>query len=199
MPGHAGTEICAAIEQHGWAVDAAFLPQSAIAALRTEAQRRDAAGEFRLAGVGRGANRVERDDIRGDRILWLDEPALCAAESELAQALETLRAALNQTLFLGLASFEGHYAIYPPAAFYRRHRDRFRDDDARVVSCVLYLNDDWSVEDGGALRLHLAPGTHDVLPAGGTLACFLADRFEHEVLPAARERLAVTGWFRRRV
>ena len=198
MPGHAGTEICAAIEQHGWAVDPAFLPQSAIAALRTEAQRRDAAGEFRLAGVGRGANRVERDDIRGDRILWLDEPALCAAESELAQALETLRAALNQTLFLGLVSFEGHYAIYPPAAFYRRHRDRFRDDDARVVSCVLYLNDDWSVEDGGALRLHLAPGTHDVLPAGGTLACFLADRFEHEVLPAARERLAVTGWFRRR-
>ena len=198
MPGHAGTEICAAIEQHGWAVDAAFLPQSAIAALRTESQRRDAAGEFRLARVGRGANRVERDDIRGDRILWLDEPALCAAESELAQALETLRAALNQTLFLGLASFEGHYAIYPPAAFYRRHRDRFRDDDARVVSCVLYLNDDWSVEDGGALRLHLDPGTHDILPAGGTLACFLADRFEHEVLPAARERLAVTGWFRRR-
>lgn len=198
MPGRAELEICATIEQLGWAVVPGFLPQSAIAALRAEARRRDATGEFRLAGVGRGADRVERSDIRGDRILWLDEEARCPAESKLAQALEALRVALNQTLFLGLASFEGHYAIYPPAAFYRRHRDRFRDDDARVISCALYLNETWLVEDGGALRIHLDEGAHDILPTGGTLACFLAERFEHEVLPAARERLAVAGWFRRR-
>jgi len=28
--------------------------------------------------------------------------------------------------------------------------------------------------------------------------CFLSERFEHEVLPAKRERVALTGWFRRR-
>ena len=38
----------------------------------------------------------------------------------------------------------------------------------------------------------------DVLPVAGTLVCFLSDRFDHEVLPATRERLALTGWFRRR-
>jgi SM-20-related protein len=38
----------------------------------------------------------------------------------------------------------------------------------------------------------------DVLPVAGTLVCFLSDRFEHEVLPATRERLSLTGWFRRR-
>ena len=38
----------------------------------------------------------------------------------------------------------------------------------------------------------------DVQPLGGTLVCFLAERFEHEVLPARRERLSVTGWFRAR-
>jgi SM-20-related protein len=27
---------------------------------------------------------------------------------------------------------------------------------------------------------------------------FLTERFEHEVLPATRERLSITGWFRRR-
>jgi SM-20-related protein len=27
---------------------------------------------------------------------------------------------------------------------------------------------------------------------------FLSERIEHEVLPATRERLSITGWFRRR-
>ena len=190
--------ICAAIEQRGWSVEAAFLPPASIAALRDDARRRDTAGEFHVAGVGRGAARVERGDVRGDRILWLDEHAASAAEAPLWRALAALRTALNEAFFLGLVSFEGHYALYPPGAFYRRHRDRFRDDDARVISCVLYLNEEWSIDDGGALRMHLPEGVHDILPTGGTLACFVAERFEHEVLPSARERLAVSGWFRRR-
>ncbi|MEP6996054.1 MAG: 2OG-Fe(II) oxygenase [Betaproteobacteria bacterium] len=198
MPRSIILAISAAIDERGWAAEPAFLPPAAIRALRAEAHRRDAAGEFHAAGVGRAAARVERSDIRGDRILWLDEHANCAAEVTLWEALAALRAALNRTFFLGLDAFEGHYALYPPGAFYRRHRDRFRDDDARVISCVLYLNEDWSSKDGGALRLHLEEGAHDVLPAGGTMVCFVADRFEHEVLPAARERLAVSGWFRRR-
>ena len=196
-PIHSG--ICAAIEQRGWAVDPAFLPEQAIAALRSEARRRDAAGEFHAAGIGRGTARVERPDIRGDRILWLDDHERCAAEAPLLQALAALQSRLNRAFFLGLDSFEGHYALYPPGAFYRRHRDRFRDDDARVISCALYLNEDWSAEDGGALRMYLPEGVHDVLPAGGTLVCFVAERFEHEVLPSVRERLAVSGWFRRRI
>jgi SM-20-related protein len=198
MPHPTHLRICAAIEAHGWAAEAAFLPEQAIAALRAEARRRDAAGEFHAAGVGRGPARVERSDIRGDRIIWLDEHARSSAEVPLWQALAALQAALNRALFLGLDSFEGHYALYPSGAFYRRHRDRFRDDDTRVISCALYLNEDWSADDGGALRLHMPEGLRDVVPEGGVLACFLADRFEHEVLPAARERLAVSGWFRRR-
>ena len=198
MPRPIHLKICAAIDQRGWAVEAAFLPEAAIAAMRAEALRRDAAGEFHAAGIGRAAKRVERSDIRGDRIVWLDEHARCAAEAPLWEALAALQAALNESFFLGLTSFEGQYALYPPGAFYRRHRDRFRDDDARVISCALYLNDDWSAQDGGALRMHLDQGERDILPAGGTLVCFLAECFEHEVLPAARPRLAVTGWFCRK-
>jgi uncharacterized membrane protein len=74
-----------------------------------------------------------------------------------------------------------------------------RDDDARVLSCVLYLNIGWSAQDGGTLRIHLDDGQrYDVLPIGGTLVCFLSERFEHEVLPAKRDRVALTGWFRQR-
>ena len=197
--------VCAAIAEHGLAIEPGFLPPPLVASLAAEAQRRDAAGDFRPAGIGRGGRRVERSDIRGDRILWLEENAPVAAERAAPaqraalEELEALRLALNRGLFLGLFSFEGHYALYPPGARYLRHRDRFRDDDARVVSCALYLNANWRDTDGGALRIHSPGGaTRDVLPQGGTLACFLADRYEHEVLPARHERLALTGWFRRR-
>lgn len=49
------------------------------------------------------------------------------------------------------------------------------------------------------MRLYLADGReHDVLPQAGTLALFLSSEMPHEVLPATRERLSLTGWFRRR-
>jgi SM-20-related protein len=64
---------------------------------------------------------------------------------------------------------------------------------------VLYLNEGWRAEDGGALRLYLPDGPHDVSPCAPTLVAFLSERFEHEVLPARRERLSLTGWFGRRV
>jgi len=194
--------ICAAIADEGCAVEADFLPQAAIAALADEARARDAAGEFHVAGVGRGSARMQRSDVRGDRILWLDQSSAGLVQQPFWQALDALRRALNETLQLGLFSIEAHYALYPPGAFYRRHRDQFRgrasSSDVRVISCAMYLNEDWTSADGGALRMYDDERVRDVLPVAGTLVCFLSDRFEHEVLPATRERLALTGWFRRR-
>ena len=194
--------ICAAIANEGCAVEADFLPQANVATLADEARERNAAGEFHAAGVGRGAAHVQRNDVRGDRILWLDRSLASSAQQPFWQAQEALRLALNETLLLGLFSFEGHYALYPPGAYYRRHRDRFRDaagsSDIRVISCALYLNENWAPTDGGALRIYDGERVRDVLPVAGTLVCFLSDRFEHEVLPATRERLSLTGWFRRR-
>lgn len=194
--------ICTAIAGDGCAVEADFLPHTTVAALASEARTRDAAGEFHAAGVGRGTERVQRSDVRGDRILWLDEGSARPVQQPLWQALDALRAALNEKLLLGLFSFEAHYALYPPGAFYRRHRDQFRggaaSSDDRVISCAIYLNQDWTPADGGALRIYDDELVRDVLPVAGTMVCFLSDRFEHEVLPATRERLALTGWFRRR-
>ena len=183
----------------GYAVVAdAFAPE-AIAALRERSFSLDARGEFVAAGIGRGTARAARSDIRGDRIRWLDRMEAAREEAVVWRTLDALRNALNGSLMLGVWSFEGHYALYAPGAFYARHRDAFRDDDARVVSCVLYLNERWHAAEGGALRLHVAEGKCvDVLPQGGTLVTFLAGRFEHEVLAATRPRLALTGWFRRR-
>lgn len=194
--------IAEAIGAHGWSVTAQFLDESAAAALRAVAIERRGAGEFRAARVGRASGAAAAPAVRGDAIRWLapDDPA--AAVRNAFERLETLRVVLNRALFLGLASLEAHFAAYPPGARYGVHVDRFRDDDARVVSVVLYLNDAWTEADGGALRLYLEragePPSVDVPPAAGTLAVFLADRHAHEVLPARRDRYSLTGWFRRR-
>ena len=195
------TLLCDSLAHDALAVVPGFLAAKAVTALAHEARLRDAAGEFRAAGVGRGAARLTRSDIRGDRTLWLDERVPAIAERAFWQTVRSLRVVLNRTLFMGLSEFECHYALYPPGAFYRRHRDQFRDNAssaARVVSCVLYLNDDWKTSDGGALHIYCDDDVREVMPTGGTLVCFFSERFEHEVLPATRERLSITGWFRRR-
>ena len=195
---NANQQVCASIADDGIAVVDQFLPAAVIEALAADARQREAAGDFHPAGVGRGAQRVVHHDIRGDRIAWLDADDAASALGSANAALQALRGALNATLFLGLFSFEGHYAIYPPGASYRRHRDRFRDDDARMLSCVLYLNAGWTAAHSGALRIFADGGVRDVLPAAGTFVCFASERFDHEVLPATRARLSLTGWFKRR-
>jgi SM-20-related protein len=165
--------------------------------LRDDLRRLADAGELAPAATGRGAGRALQPSLRGDRTLWLDDPR-CGdqARAFLAQ-LDALRIALNERLFLGLAEVEAHYARYAPGAGYARHRDRFRDSDARVVSLVAYLNDVWNDSDGGALRLHFDAGAIDIPPTGGTAVCFRSE-IEHEVLPALRERSSIAAWFRRR-
>ena len=202
MPSDASQHaLCAAddLESQGYTIVPAFVSPATVAALRARADALDAAGELRAAGVGRGAQRVVDAGARGDRIRWIDPREDDSAEQALHAALDAVRLGVNRALALGLFDVELHYALYPPGARYAPHVDRFRDDDARVLSCVLYLNDAWTQADGGALRLHLArDATIDVLPVAGTLVTFLSARFLHEVLPARRTRYSVTGWFRRR-
>jgi SM-20-related protein len=187
------------IRDRGYAIADAALPITIIDDLRERALALDGAGAMTRGGVGRGAARLDRADVRGDRLAWLADRPHDAAEAAAFALFEEVRGNCNRTLTLGLFEFESHYALYPPGALYGRHRDRFRDDDARVLSCVLYLNDGWQPGDGGALRLHFDDGgTLDVAPVGGTLVAFLSEAFDHEVLPARRTRIALTGWFRRR-
>jgi SM-20-related protein len=194
----ADARVADALVATGVAIVPGFLDGALVTQLRERALALDRAGSFVAAGVGRAASHEQRDGVRGDRIRWIELPSDNASEDALVEALDPVRRDVNRSLALGAFDLEMHYALYPPGAGYARHRDRFRDDDARVLSCVAYLNDTWSEDDGGALRLHLDDGPRDVAPIGGTLVVFLADRVEHEVLPAMRERLAVSGWFSRR-
>lgn len=137
--------------------------------------------------------------MRGDLVRWIDPAQPTRAEARVLARLERLRLALNERLFLGAFTLELHWALYPPGSAYARHVDQPRGGRERVVSIVLYLNEDWRTADGGALRLHhQTEGAVDVLPRAGTLAAFRSEGLAHEVCVARRARLALTGWMRRR-
>jgi SM-20-related protein len=193
--------IIDALADRGWVVVDDFLTPAIAAGLLAEGKARQEEGRFHRASVGRAQGQAVRDDIRGDHVLWLDPAQQSAVETCYWAQIEALRQALNEALFLGIREGEFHYAHYPVGTFYKRHIDRFRDDDARVVSAVCYLNENWQAGDGGQIRLWLegnGEGPHeDILPQAGRLVLFMADRFWHEVLPATRERWSLTGWLRR--
>ena len=175
-----------------------FVDDKLLAELRERCVELQHAGGLRPARVGRGSREQVATEVRGDFISWLETPER-DAEQRLLTRLDELRSSLNRALMTGLEDFQGHFALYPRGAGYARHFDRLVGTDVRAISAALYLNDGWVEEDGGQLRLYVGGGNSvDVLPEGGRLVAFLSDKFEHEVLPARRERMSFTGWFRRR-
>lgn len=150
------------------------------------------------AGVGNGAQSMSQQAIRSDQIAWLQAGQSSACDTYL-RMMEQVRILLNQTLYLGLVDYESHFSFYTPGASYSKHKDRFRNDDARTISVVIYLNEHWLSEQGGALRLHPHNlPTHDITPLACRMVVFLSAEMLHEVLPATRDRMSLTGWFRRR-
>lgn len=194
--------IADAIALQGWTVVPNFLESADVAQLAAEARALRAAGELHRAGIGKGNEYSINDDIRGDFIAWIEETQASPTQLAYLARLESLRLHVNYALFLGLFDLEAQIAIYPPGAYYRKHVDQFQQENQRTLSCVLYLNQEWQPEDGGQLRLYLdgerEDRYQDIQPTGGTLAVFLSARFWHEVLPAKRDRLSITGWFRKR-
>lgn len=183
------------VEARGWSCHDGLIDAELVAELLAEARRAYGQGDFHRGAVGSGAGRAVRPQIRSDEIWWLaahNSPAL----ARLAGTLEALRLVLNRELQLGLFDHEAHFARYAPGAFYARHLDQPAISRLRILSAALYLNPDWLETQGGAMRLYVGAGqVVDVLPRAGRLAIFLSDRFEHEVLPATRERWSLTIWF----
>lgn len=192
--------IVAALAERGWSVTPGFLEPALVGALRRELVAAWQAGDFRRAGVGRGSQRQVRSEVRTDFVKWLDPHACGAAQGGYLAALERLRLAINRSLLLGLFDFEAHLAVYPPGAYYHKHLDQFVGIGTRRVTCTLYLNDAWQPADGGQLRIYTDPDDplhfESILPVGGCLMTFLSARFLHEVMPACRTRMSITGWFR---
>ena len=185
-----------ALAADGWCVQPGLMSASATRALARECT---AMHDAKLLLPARTGAAHTASALRGDSTHWFVTGAMSAPQQAFAERIDALRIALNRELMLGLVECESHYAVYRPGAGYARHLDRLRDNDARVVSAVFYLNEDWRETDGGALRLYLEDGAYrDIHPHAGSLLLFLSAQFEHEVLPATRDRLSIACWMRQR-
>jgi SM-20-related protein len=153
--------------------------------------------KFKNAGVGREINHTVNKTVRTDEVFWID------GENKAEQAwlcwAESLQNYLNRRLFLGLLSFESHFAHYSQGDFYKKHTDSFKGKANRVLSIVVYLNNGWFAKDGGEFIIYTGKSKMNaikMLPELGSIAVFLSEEFPHEVLPANRDRFSIAGWFR---
>lgn len=202
LPPSLSETLVSGIADPGWISLPGFLDEDTARGLAQESRAAWDQGDFRRAGVGRGAGLTIREDVRRDHVLWLAPDEKRPFQQRYLNQLEDLRCELNRHLYLGLFNFEGHFAVYPEGAFYKAHLDRHQNTQDRIVTAILYLNDGWQSGDGGELKLWTTPGEQDgpfeiIEPRLGTLVCFLAGDYWHEVLPAQKTRMSITGWFRR--
>ncbi len=196
------TEIAEELGRSGLCICPDYLSSPGLRETRDDLKSVQQHGGFHRAGVGHESGHDVRDLIRRDEIHWLErETSGHKAQKDLWMGFDLLQQAFNRTLFLGLTEFEGHYASYAEGGYYRKHIDAFSDSSdkksSRLVSIVLYLNEDWKAEDGGELRVHREDSYRDIPPIGGTLVCFMSREAEHEVLLSHAPRLSLAGWFGR--
>lgn len=182
------------LAEHGYAVADQFLRQPEVDAILSLDHFKNGREQFKKAGIGKQHDLQINEAIRGDYIHWLDKTSVPQPAKIYLDRLNNLIEFLNQALFLSLKDYEVHMTVYPPGSYYKRHLDQFRKDDHRKLSVICYLNHDWQEEHGGQLCMYLPDGTRNFPPTAGRLVCFRSDQIEHEVLPATRERLSLTGW-----
>jgi len=185
----------------GYSVSPNFLSPDECRVLAAECVTLREQGEFHRAGTGRGEMHDVRTEIRSDEIRWLEPDDCGPNQGAYLELMTAYLQLLNRELFLALVEFECFCAVYPPGSFYQRHLDQFRGVEQRTITAILYLNENWQQSDGGQLRIFLNEETGEtleVLPEAGTFVTFLSAEYWHEVLPAERDRLSITGWFKTR-
>jgi len=184
------------LESRGFSICPASLPGNLTDALYRQQQAMDVR-RYSSAGIGRGGDYLQNEFVRSNEICWITGES--DAGRQWLDWAAGLQRFLNRRLFLGLFSFESHFARYRPGDYYKRHYDAFRGEANRVLSIVVYLNPGWANADGGELLIYSDDEDRQglrVIPLMGTLVAFLSEEFPHEVLPAMRDRYSIAGWYR---
>lgn len=141
-------------------------------------------------------------DIRGDKITWIEgRESGCEKIRFLMSRMDDLVRHCNGKL--GNYTINGRtkamVACYPGnGTGYVRHVDN-PNGDGRCVTCIYYLNKDWTAkEHGGLLRIFPEGKAQfaDIEPKFDRLLLFWSDRRNpHEVQPAFATRYAITVWY----
>ncbi|MEO6868429.1 MAG: 2OG-Fe(II) oxygenase, partial [Ginsengibacter sp.] len=131
-----------------------FLNESLACHLKENLTSLFAQNKMQHAGTGNNII-VDRNKLmRGDSIHWLDRAHKDVHENDFFDLMDRFIKYLNENCYTGITSYEFHYTLYAPGTFYKKHMDRFQNNDSRKFSMIMYLNTDWVAEDGGELCIH---------------------------------------------
>ena len=152
--------------------------------------------KMHLAGTG-NKTLIDRNIlVRGDNIHWLDRAHNDIHENSFFDLMDNFVKQLNENCYTGISSYEFHYTLYTPGTFYKRHMDRFQNNDSRKFSMIMYLNTDWKPEDGGEICIYKEEGPQNISPQNGKVVFFKSNELEHEVLLTNKNRMSITGWLK---
>ncbi|MBK8625607.1 MAG: 2OG-Fe(II) oxygenase [Saprospiraceae bacterium] len=175
-----------------------FLSETLSLQLKSNLLGHLAQNDLITAGTGNENTILKDTAIRSDKIYWLDKTHNDPHENAFFALMDEFVSYLNETCYTGITSYEFHYALYEKGSFYKRHLDRFRNDDRRLFSMITYLNPDWKEGDGGELSIFHDDGqTQNISPMNGKSVFFRSDELEHEVLQTLVPRMSITGWLKR--
>lgn len=153
--------------------------------------------KMKLAGIGNDPFTHAEQQMRGDKIYWLDKKNENPYELAFLKLIENFIEHLNETCYTGINGYEFHYAVYEPGTIYKRHKDQFKTDNNRKFSLICYLNNDWVASDGGQLIIYQNGLPQSIVPNAQKAVFFKSDEMEHEVTLAHRPRMSITGWLKR--
>ena len=148
------------------------------------------------AGIGNEQVKDTTQQMRSDKIYWLDKKHGNLFENEFLQLAENFIERLNNTCYAGINAYEFHYAVYEKGSFYKRHKDQFKNNNHRKFSLITYLNENWLATDGGQLQVYQNDTMQEIQPHSQTAVLFKSDETEHEVIKANRSRMSITGWLK---
>eukprot|EP01068_Selenidium_serpulae_P013939 Selendium_serpulae@DN6029_c0_g1_i2.p2 len=156
-------------------------------------------GKLSNARLGMGATGRSDEKVRGDSVTWLklesQEPSTINGRA-IIEKIDLLRKRLNsikgEEYF---TKFEAQLAVYGKGARYAPHFDSTDTSyPHRKLTCLVYLNPDWTANDGGQLCVHKPDGVLTLLPKADRFFIFPSRLVEHEVKPSLRDRTAIATW-----
>ncbi|MES2795647.1 MAG: 2OG-Fe(II) oxygenase [Bacteroidota bacterium] len=190
--------IIEGILANGYGICDDFLTEEEVSKLLILNANNYNSGLFKAAGVGKKEDEKQLKLIRGDEILWLEQDSKNIDQQKLFLKINALITYLNQTCFLGIIGSEFHFSNYEKGRFYKRHRDSFQNKKGRIISVIIYLNNNWEAKDGGNLMVYPViesiETSIDISPIAGRIVCFESEKLEHEVLQTFARRVSITGW-----
>jgi len=182
------------LSQRDFVVIDDFLTPNVLSNLKKYFREKEIQDKLDKAAVGAAGDSKIINEIRGDYTYWLDK-ARDQKELEIFETLDEVKMMINRFCFLSLSDYEFHLALYPKGSFYKKHLDQFKGRNNRMISMIIYLNENWQHGDGGELKIYPEGNEEKIIqPIENRCILFRSDVLYHEVLPTNKPRKSVTGW-----